>query len=207
MGNREALFEAAKQCLREKGYDRTSVRDLATAAGVSMAAIGYHYGSRETLLNQALFALLDETGDASGRTLVRDGESAAQGYARLWEETTARSGAAHDAFVASVELFLQAQRRPELREALREGMAHGRRGLAGILQSVPEGDVSDHAARTLGAVQMALVTGIMVQTLSDPDHAPTVAEILEGLRALALLAGPSSGTTSGTASGDPAGPA
>ncbi|MEK8106295.1 hypothetical protein NKG94_15870 [Micromonospora sp. M12] len=27
---------------------------------MSMAAIGYHYGSREALLNQALFEILDE---------------------------------------------------------------------------------------------------------------------------------------------------
>lgn len=59
MGNREKLLEAARQCLFAKGYERTTVRDLASAAGVSMAAIGYHFGSKEALLNQVLFEALD----------------------------------------------------------------------------------------------------------------------------------------------------
>jgi AcrR family transcriptional regulator len=54
MGNREALLSGAKQSLLEKGYDRSTVRDITAAAGgVSMAAIGYHFGSREALLTAA----------------------------------------------------------------------------------------------------------------------------------------------------------
>src|SRR5258707_11219759 len=60
MGNREALLEAAKRCLIEKGYARTTARDIADAAGVSLAAIGYHYGSKESLLEQAFMAAMEE---------------------------------------------------------------------------------------------------------------------------------------------------
>src|SRR3954447_17590915 len=52
--NREALMEAAIQCLAERGYARTTSRDLAAAAGANLAAITYHYGSKEELLDQAL---------------------------------------------------------------------------------------------------------------------------------------------------------
>ena len=54
MGNREALIEGAKTCLMEKGYNRTTARDIATAAGVSLAAIGYHFGSKDDLMNEAM---------------------------------------------------------------------------------------------------------------------------------------------------------
>ncbi len=60
MGNREALLEGAKRCLIEKGYARTTARDIADAAGVSLAAIGYHYGSKESLLEQAFMAAMEE---------------------------------------------------------------------------------------------------------------------------------------------------
>ncbi|WP_031080407.1 TetR family transcriptional regulator, partial [Streptomyces sp. NRRL WC-3549] len=40
MGNREDLLKGAKQCLVERGWARTTVRDIAAAAGVSHAAIG-----------------------------------------------------------------------------------------------------------------------------------------------------------------------
>lgn len=189
MGNREDLLAGAKTCLREKGYDRTSVRDIATAAGVSMAAIGYHYGSRETLLNQALFALLDEWGDALGRALVPDADgSTKRHFERIWESLIENYSAHPDLWLATVEMFMQAQRQPELRPGLVEGLTQGRRGMAAILESVPESDVSEHAVRTIGTVQVALMSGLMIACLGDPDNAPTAAEVLEGLRALAKLA-------------------
>ncbi|MBE1532686.1 TetR/AcrR family transcriptional regulator [Actinomadura algeriensis] len=191
MGNREDLLAGAKRCLREKGYDRTSVRDIATAAGVSTAAIGYHYGSREALLDQALFELLDEWGDGLGRALApTPGDDAAAGFARMWDGLIEQFTEHPDLWLASVELFLQAQRQPALRPRLTEGVRHGWRGMAGILQSIPEDEVSDDAARTLGMLQTALMSGVMIQSLSDPENAPTSAEVLEGLRALAKIAGP-----------------
>ena len=60
MGNREALLEGAKRCLLEKGYAKTTARDIADAAGVSLAAIGYHYGSKESLLEQAFMVAMEE---------------------------------------------------------------------------------------------------------------------------------------------------
>jgi AcrR family transcriptional regulator len=52
--NRDALLLAAKQCLLEKGYNRTTARDIASMAGVSLAAIGYHFSSKDALLTEAL---------------------------------------------------------------------------------------------------------------------------------------------------------
>ncbi|MEV6161196.1 TetR/AcrR family transcriptional regulator [Streptomyces sp. NPDC052052] len=189
MGNREALLIGAKACLREKGYDRSSVRDIATAAGVSMAAIGYHYGSREALLNQALFEILDEWGDAMGRALVPDADgSTRRHFERMWEGLIADFGAHPDLWVASVELFMQARRQPELRAALADGLCQGRRGMAAILGGVAEDQVTEHAARTIGSVHMALMSGLLIQHLGDPGAAPTAGEVLEGLRGLAELA-------------------
>ncbi|MFD8821664.1 TetR/AcrR family transcriptional regulator [Streptomyces sp. NPDC059605] len=189
MGNREALLVGAKECLREKGYDRSTVRDIATAAGVSMAAIGYHYGSREVLLNQALFEILDEWGDSMGRALVPDADgSAKQHFERMWESLVADFTAHPDLWLASVELFMQARRRPELRAPLAAGIAEGRRGMAAILRSVPEDEVPEDSVRTIGSVQLALMSGVMIQCLGDPESAPSAAEVLRGLRDLADLA-------------------
>lgn len=193
MGNREDLLAGARQCLREKGYDRTSVRDIAAAAGVSTAAIGYHYGSREALLTDALFALLDEWGDSLGRALAPgaddDTDDAVRAYERMWESLIEQFTAHPDLWIATVELFLQAQRQPDLMAKLASGIGQGRRGMAGIVASVPEDDVSEHSARTLGMVQSALMSGVMIQTLSAPEHAPTAAEVLDGLRALTAVLG------------------
>src|SRR5580692_12187899 len=60
MGNREALLLAAKQCLLDKGYARTTARDIASAAKVSLAAIGYHFSSKDALLTEALLLAFGE---------------------------------------------------------------------------------------------------------------------------------------------------
>ncbi|MBO2448808.1 hypothetical protein J4573_17020 [Actinomadura barringtoniae] len=46
--------------------------------------------------------------------------------------------------------------------------------------------VANSQARTVGAVQLALVTGLMVQWMTDPEHALTAAEVIEGIQALNL---------------------
>ncbi|MFI6528929.1 hypothetical protein [Streptomyces uncialis] len=48
-----------------------------------------------------------------------------------------------------------------------------------------ESELSEATIRTLGSVQLVLVSGLMMQHLTDPDSAPTADEVLEGLRALA----------------------
>jgi AcrR family transcriptional regulator len=45
MTNREALLEAALASLQDKGYAETTAREVANRAGVSLGAIGYHYGT------------------------------------------------------------------------------------------------------------------------------------------------------------------
>ncbi|SNY24117.1 TetR/AcrR family transcriptional regulator [Paractinoplanes atraurantiacus] len=190
MGNREALLDGARACLLDKGFDRTSVRDIATAAGVSMAAIGYHFGSRENLLFQALFSLLDEWGDVAGRVLVPVGEpglSPAAAYERLWDDLLAQVRAHPKMWLMSVDLFMQAQRQPDLLPHVTDGVRQGRSGMAGILTSTVESDVPDRTVRTIGMVQMALMSGVVIQMLSDPENAPTGADVVAGLRALVAL--------------------
>lgn len=54
-GHRQALLEGAIKCIHEKGYARTTARDLVAASGTNLASIGYHYGSKEALLRAAIF--------------------------------------------------------------------------------------------------------------------------------------------------------
>ncbi|MGH3839469.1 MAG: TetR family transcriptional regulator, partial [Pseudonocardiaceae bacterium] len=41
MGHREALLDGARRCLLERGYARTTARDLVAASGTNLASIGY----------------------------------------------------------------------------------------------------------------------------------------------------------------------
>ncbi|MFJ2738394.1 TetR/AcrR family transcriptional regulator [Streptomyces sp. NPDC087440] len=179
MGNREKLLEAAKECLFAKGYERTTVRDLASTAGVSMAAIGYHFGSKEALLNEALFASLDTGDQAFGPSTAEEADLGA-----LWARLIEAFSANKTFWTANLETVLRAQRDPDLREQLAAGMRQGRTGMAHEVTGTAEADLPEATVRTLGSVQLALVSGLMMQHLTDPESAPTAAEVLEGLRAL-----------------------
>jgi AcrR family transcriptional regulator len=185
MGNREALLAGAKQCLLAKGYDRTTVRDIAAAAGgVSMAAIGYHFGSREALLLEALIRALEEWGEAVGGMIAQAATPAAV-TAQTWDRILRGSREQRALWMASFEALLQSERSPELREILARGQQEGRRGVTAWLSGIDEDAVPDNLVRSLGSVQMALMSGIVSQSLLDPENAPTGAEIVRGLRELA----------------------
>jgi AcrR family transcriptional regulator len=159
MGNREDLLAGAKQCLIERGWARTTVRDIAAAAGVNHAAIGYHFGSREALLTQAVMAAMDELGDEMAATLA-DVDPEHRWQALIDTFTTHRT-----LWVAQLEAIVQAEHNEEIREHLAAGQREAREGLGG---SVPN----------------AILTGLMLQWLVDPATAPSGAEVVAEIRDL-----------------------
>lgn len=64
MGHREDLLEGAKRCLLQKGFARTTARDIVKESGTNLASIGYHYGSKDALLAQAYVSIVEDMGDA-----------------------------------------------------------------------------------------------------------------------------------------------
>jgi AcrR family transcriptional regulator len=46
---RRALLDAATRLFAQRGYDGTSVRDIAEAAGVNLAMVSYHFSGKEGL--------------------------------------------------------------------------------------------------------------------------------------------------------------
>lgn len=51
---KEKILEAAEELFAEKGYEGTSVRDIANRAGVNIAMISYYFGSKEKLLESLI---------------------------------------------------------------------------------------------------------------------------------------------------------
>ncbi|MFI6739305.1 TetR/AcrR family transcriptional regulator [Nonomuraea sp. NPDC050451] len=186
MGNREDLLAGARRCLEEKGWARTTVRDISAAAGVSMAAIGYHFGSREALLNAALVEAMREWGEQIGAAMAAVDEKATpdERFEALWERLIVSIGEHRTLWLANLEAMVQAEHSPELRDELVAGQREGRRGMAAHLVDGDEADIAEREVRTVGSVHLALLLGVMTQWLNDPDQAPTGAEVLAGLRAL-----------------------
>ena len=78
---RERILDAAERMFMERGYEAPSTRGVTTEAGVNLAAVNYHFGSKETLMqavlqrrlegiNRERLRLLDEAeAKAGGRPL------------------------------------------------------------------------------------------------------------------------------------------
>ena len=51
---RERILDAAERLFAERGFDGTSVRDVTAEAGVNLAAVHYHFGSKDVLFAAVL---------------------------------------------------------------------------------------------------------------------------------------------------------
>lgn len=195
MGNREALLDAAKRCLYEKGYVNTTARDIATAAGTSLAAIGYHYGSTEALLNAAMIESMGEWGDRIAVTLAQDpAEHGASvdtdplgHFERFWERVLESFEGQRRIWAASFELFGLVDRVPEIRRQLADATEESRIGLGELFGGVDPA-IDLERARAVGSFYHALISGVIAQWLIDPERAPSAAQITEGLRAISAPA-------------------
>ncbi|MFF4368906.1 TetR/AcrR family transcriptional regulator [Streptomyces sp. NPDC001594] len=184
MGHREDLLEGAKKCLTEKGFVRTTARDIVSASGTNLASIGYHYGSKDALLTKAFIALIEEWGQGRQAGLEGAGGSLERLRA-LWDGVVAEHDAAGPVWAASLEVALSRDQKPELKSMLAASQLEGRRGLIAMMTGTPEEQLTERDERTLGAVYQALLNGLMVQWLFDPASAPSGEEFTEGLRRLA----------------------
>jgi AcrR family transcriptional regulator len=53
------ILDVAEQLFMEHGFEATSLRSLTSAAGVNLAAVNYHFGSKEELFQAVLTRRLD----------------------------------------------------------------------------------------------------------------------------------------------------
>lgn len=169
MGNREALLEAAVLCLRERGYGQTTARDVAGAAGVSLGAIRYHFGSLETLLNEAIAECSRRWIREFRHSLAaRAGTRPQPGPLAAVEEIYKVFADEQTLLLGYVEAFARAQRSPRARAQLAGHYDELRAGVGAAVRDVLEADHT--ASDTIATILIALVDGLMIQWLLDPNR-------------------------------------
>ena len=167
------MLEGAKECLRTKGYARTTARDLVAASGANLSSIGYHFGSKDALLAEALDELFMEYterltaaagGDPSMSALARVAES--------WRQMLAEMPEHEPMMLAFVESVGPSVRSPELREKLAD---HYQRTRDAVAESVREslGDAPGADPDVIASYLIAVYDGLMIQFLVDPSRTPT----------------------------------
>jgi AcrR family transcriptional regulator len=187
VGHREDLLAGAVTCLREKGYARTTARDIVAASGTNLGSIGYHYGSTEALLNAAVLAAIGEWGAQLAGAMAAGIDPAApfpRRFEQYWSAVLATFGDDRQVWAASVDLYTVGERVPEIRAAIAAGLQDGRMAWASLLHGI-DPQAEPEKAQAVGSLHQALLSGVLVQWLVDPGHAPSAADLTLALRVIA----------------------
>jgi AcrR family transcriptional regulator len=185
MGHREDLLAGAKRCLLEKGWSRTTARDIVAASGANLASIGYHYGSKDTLMREALFAAMSDWADEVQASLAQDtttGSGLTERFESGWSRAVELFGKHQAMWRAQLEAVMQAEHDPALREAFERAQPEARQGLVGLFHGIDEREVDDETSRVLGSFYMTLVSGMVVQQALNPGLTPDAPDLVEAMR-------------------------
>ncbi|WP_225730109.1 MULTISPECIES: TetR/AcrR family transcriptional regulator [unclassified Nocardia] len=188
MGNREDLLAGARKVIVERGVAKATARDIASAAGVSLAAIGYHFGSKEALITEALAESLGNAIGDGMEALIRDasGMSLLRAFAHLWNEIPKIFRDNRDYMTASMENMVRVIRSPKEQQYYTDAMPGIYREMVVALRDTHP-QLSEDNAYAIAQLYWVLVQGLGVLSVVMPD-----AEMPDGDRlaeAVAALAG------------------
>ena len=140
-GTRDVILAVARRRFADAGYDRTSARDVAAAAGVNPAMIRHYFGSKAELF-RATMGWPFEPADIVRRVTEcgrgEIGERLTRVFFEAWEEPESRApllailrgAATHDESAHLVRQFIQGQVYAQIAASLAEPDAELRIDLA-----------------------------------------------------------------------------
>lgn len=171
--HRAKLLQTARTLLRERQYGNITARDLVAASNTNLGSIGYHFGSKEALLNEAIGLEFEEWTDAVIRaTRIGSGPeppTLADSLRTVLDHYETIRPYHH----AYIEALARSARSPQLRDQLAAHYNRQRDRVAALLREPGEEQIAADAARNLASLIIAAVDGLLIQTFIDPGSAPT----------------------------------
>lgn len=121
--------------------------------------------------------------------LADPGATPMERFEVVWTRVVESLAAYRPLWAAQFEIFAQIDRAPEMREFLADAQQQGRVGLASLLHNI-DPTVEEEKAQAIGGFYHALLSGVLVQWLTDPDRAPSGRDLADGLRTIVADVGP-----------------
>jgi AcrR family transcriptional regulator len=116
---REAILAAAREAFAERGYDKASIRQIATSAGVDPALVHHYFGAKDQLFLAVMEAPIDPDRalqeviagglDGVGERLVRTFLTVWDSPAGTSAATLVRSAVSHDWSARMLREFITTQ--------------------------------------------------------------------------------------------------
>jgi AcrR family transcriptional regulator len=176
---RAKLLEAARELIREKGYARTTLQDVAARAGMTSGAIYGNFKNRDEL-----FTSLAEASWAPIRPKVKPGATFADMMHALAAATLAALPNRRRAAVGRLTGMAYTLSQDELRARVRDVTAQSYSAGAAWLRSAIDERELPMAPEHLVCVIHALTEGLVFQRLLTPELVPD-AVFYEAFAALA----------------------
>ncbi|MBA4859279.1 TetR family transcriptional regulator [Nocardia farcinica] len=189
MGNREDLLDGARKAILERGLAKVTARDIAAAAGVSLAAIGYHFGSKDRLITEALTEGMGEDVGDRMEEVIRAADNDrpfAETIGPTWDGLCAILDDHHESMLLSMENLVRIARSDDDGQYLAAATEHAYDDLARALTDTHTA-LSPDQARALAKLLFALFQGAAVLRLTAPTASRLDGEDLS--RAVAALRG------------------
>jgi AcrR family transcriptional regulator len=164
---RAALLEAARQLVREKGHERTTLAEVAQRAGMTSGAIYGNFRNRDDL-----FMALATTYWAPIKPTIRPGTTFAQKMRALAEATVAALPEREAAAVGRLNGMAYTLTHEELRAQVRAHTAKSFATGAAWLRTVADEGGLPMPAEMLVAVIHAMTEGLIFQRCLTPEQVP-----------------------------------
>lgn len=167
---RQRLLDATRRCVAEKGLAATTSRDITSAAEANLAAITYHFGSKDELVAAALLDGLAQWLAPALEVLSGGGDPVNRTMAAVTVLTSTFERHRQDAPVY-LEALIQAPRMEPLHEGLLALWSDLRRLLADQMAQMQSSGqlgawVDPHA---MAGLLVAVADGVVLHVTLDPD--------------------------------------
>jgi AcrR family transcriptional regulator len=186
ISHREQLLDGAIECLKTKGYARTTARDIAAAANANLASIGYHFGSKEALLNEAITRTCDEWTTRLGQAAFASGsDSPLEQMGASWVAMISSFAELRPVLIGLVEAVGQSAWSEELRRELAAHYKASRQQVASMVRA-SLGDVGESTGKdpeVVASFLIAVCDGLVLQWLLDPEETPSGEQLISSLGA------------------------
>ena len=185
---RNRLLAAARRCIREKGLAATTAREITAAAGANLAAITYHFGSKDRLVSDALLEELRAWLAPALEVLARDTEPATRTLTAI--ETLA---ATFEQLREEAPVYLEALVQAPRFAALHEGVVALWAELRGSLAEQIAGMLAEGALPSwiepdaMAGLFVAVANGLVLHVTVDP-HGPDLRAMAGQFAGLLLAA-------------------
>lgn len=166
--------------MREAGSANITARDLVVASGTNLGSIGYHFGSKQALLDEAATAVFQEWAATVTKTLTRDPEATpAETLASSLRRILDDFETLRPYFVGFIELASRSSNSETIREQLAVHYGKQRAEVAAMIGEMIGNDFAEEDAVALASVLMAISDGLMLQMMIDPDDVPSSEELVK----------------------------